>query len=340
MSDLIITPDENFITDFLKKEEEKPSGSDFPLVDGHVDLPYFLGRTAAGANFGNLNAGPFTLKKARDAGVKIFCTALYCEDRCNGDAALRHFEGLYDFAMKGIEPAPVVTSGEGIDGVLEDPEAMGTVLLLENADLLAENPAYAEELKARGIRIVGLTHAGRNRLAEGNGVPYPDGLTPEGREAVRVLGDIGLLIDVAHLHPSCFWQVARIHERPLITSHTGIRNLFDTPRNVDLQQVNEIVERGGMIGISLNPEMLSPDGNAGIEDVFAHLDTVVQKFGPAVIGIGSDFCGFETPVDGLEDISRIRRLGECLLAHGYGNDAVEAIMGRNWIDLFRSLFSV
>jgi len=337
MDGLIITPHENFIADFQKTEAEKRSGPAFPVVDGHVDLPYFLDRNAAGATFGDLEAGPFTLEKARDAGVKLFCTALYCEDRFNGDGALRHFEGLYDFAMKAIEPAPVVKSGEEMDGVLEDPEALGTLLLLENADLLAGNPAYAEELKFKGIRIVGLTHAGRNRLADGNGIPYPDGLTPEGREAVRVLGDTGLLIDVAHLHPTCFWQLIRIHDGPIITSHTGIRNLLDTPRNIALEQIKEIRERGGMIGIALNPEMLAPDGNAGIEDVFAHLDTVVQKFGPAAVGIGSDFCGFDTPAEGLEDISRIGELRKHLLAHGYGNDAVEAIMGRNWIDLFRRM---
>jgi membrane dipeptidase len=164
MSGLIVTPDENVIAEFRKEAAEKRSGPDFPVVDGHVDLPYFLARYAEGAHFGNLEAGPFTLEKARETGVKLFCTALYCEDRFNGDAALRHFEALYDFAIKGIEPAPVINSGEDMDDVLEDPDAVGTLLLLENADLLAENPAYAEELKSKGVR----PHRG----------PYPRGPEP------------------------------------------------------------------------------------------------------------------------------------------------------------------
>ena len=72
--------------------------------------------------------------------------------------------------------------------------------------------------------------------------------------------------------------------------------------------------------------------------MFAHLDTVVQRFGPAGIGIGSDFCGFDVPTEGLEDISRISVLRNHLLARGYGEQAVEGIMGRNWIDLFRRLW--
>ena len=165
MDHLIITPDENLIAEFQKDQAKKRFSPNSPVVDGHVDLPYFLERNAPGTNFGSLESGPFTLNKAHDAGVKLFCSALYCEDRFNGEGALRHFETLYDVAMKGIEPAPVITRREEMDHVLEDPDAVGTLLLLENADLLAEDPAYAEELKAKGIRIVGLTHAGRNRLA-------------------------------------------------------------------------------------------------------------------------------------------------------------------------------
>jgi membrane dipeptidase len=335
MGDLILTPDEKFIAEFQKTGAEKRTEPLSPVVDAHVDLPYYLDRNSPETVFGALKAGPFTLEKARHAGIKLFGTALYCEDRFNGAAARRHFEGLYDRAMKGIEPAPVITARADLDALLGDPEAVGTLLVLENADLLAENPGYAEELKFKGVRVVGLTHAGKNRLADGNDVGFPDGLTSEGRDAVRALSDNGLLIDVAHLHPACFWQLMRIHEGPVITSHTGIRSLFDTPRNVDLEQIREILQRGGMIGIAFNPEMLAPDGCAGLEDVFAHLDTVVQKFGPNAVGMGSDFCGFDTPAEGLEDVSRIGRLRERLLAGGYGNDAVAAILGRNWIDLFQ-----
>jgi membrane dipeptidase len=338
MSKLILTPDENFIADFIQAAAEKRSVPGSPVVDAHVDLPYYLDRKTAGASFGTLLEGPFTLEQTRQAGVKLFCTALYCEDRYNGEGALRHFEIIYESALKGIEPAAVLKSAAELGAVLEDPDAVGTLLLLENADLLAGNAAYAEELRFKGVRVVGLTHAGKNRLADGNGVRYPDGLSPEGKAAVRALRDNGLLIDVAHLHPKCFGQLLRMDEGPLITSHTGIRNLFDTPRNLDLEQIGEIFQRGGMIGVTLNPEMLTPAGEAGVGDVFAHMDTVVQRFGPAGVGIGSDFCGFDVPAEGLEDVSKIPAVGRHLLAHGYEKEAVEGIMGRNWIALFKRLW--
>lgn len=335
MSSLIITPDENFIADFLKTEAEKRARPASLVVDGHVDLPYYLMRDPKGRPFGDLDQGPFTLEKARNAGVRVFCAALYCEDRFNGEGSLKHFEALYEFTHKRIEPTAVIRSGKDLDAVLENPETLGTILLVENADFLADDAGYAEELRFRGIRIAGLTHAGRNRLADGNAVRFSEGLSPEGKAAVRALRDNGLLIDVAHLHPNCFHQLLRMDEGPLISSHTGIRALFNTPRNLDLEQIGEIFQRGGMIGITLNPEMLSPDGKAGIEDVFAHMDTVVQKFGPGGVGIGSDFCGFDTPAEGLEDVSTLSALGNHLLSHGYEKEAVEGIMGLNWIALFR-----
>lgn len=339
MDSLIITPDENFIADFVRKEAEMRARPASLAADAHVDLPHYLMHHAGDRPFGDLEQGPFTLEKAREACLRLFCSALYCEDRFNGEASLKNFEALCEFTLNRIEPAAVIRSGGDLARVLEDPETIGTLLLVENADFLADDAAYAEELRSKGARIVGLTHAGRNRLADGNAVRFSDGLSREGKAAVRALRDNGLVIDVAHLHSACLRQLLRMDEGLLVASHTGIRNLSDTPRNLDLEQIREVLQRGGMIGITFNPEMLSPDGKAGMEDVFAHMDTVVQRFGPGGVGIGSDFCGFDSPAEGLEDISKISALGKHLLARGYGKEAVEGIMGTNWIALFKRLLA-
>ena len=96
--------------------------------------------------------------------------------------------------------------------------------------------------------------------------------------------------------------------------------------------------RGGLVGVTFNPEMLSPEGKANIEHVFIHLDVLVQKFGPEGVGIGSDFCGFEQAAEGLEDIAQIPQLFEIMLEHGYGKEAVGKIMGLNWLRIYEKLF--
>ncbi|MCJ7687110.1 MAG: membrane dipeptidase, partial [Desulfobacteraceae bacterium] len=158
----------------------------------------------------------------------------------------------------------------------------------------------------------------------------------DGKEVIGSLNENGLIIDVAHLHPKCFWQLLDLTEGLLISSHTGIRELFNTPRNISLEQAKELFQRGGIVGITFNPEMLSPGGEACLEDVFTHLDTVVQKFGPQGVGIGSDYCGFDLVTEGLEDITGITALIDVMLDHGYPSEDVNDIMGRNWLRIYES----
>jgi membrane dipeptidase len=285
-----------------------------------------------------LQEGPFTLEKARLAQVRLFCTALYCADRFNGAASLGHFKEVLEFTRNHFDQINMIEKAADIKELEENSDLVGTIFLVENADMLAGNLAYAEALKQEGIRIIGLTHAGRNRLADGNGITYSAGLTREGTEVVRALQEHRLLIDVSHLHPACFWELMRVHEGPLIASHAGIRARHDIPRNIDLDQARQIHEREGVVGITFHPEMLSPDGKAGIQEVFAHLDTLVQCFGPELVAIGSDFCGFDLTCEGIEDVSGLTRLKEMMLGYGYGNAATKAIMGLNWLRIYKSLF--
>ena len=307
------------------------------LVDGHVDLPYFLMNLPEDLPLSELADGPFTLKKIKEVGLRLFSSALYCQDKFNGEGSLQHLKHILDFTMHHFDEITIIKGGHDLEGVIEDPDMVGTIFLLENADALVGNLSYIEELMGAGVRIIGLTHAGGNRLGDGHGVSIPGGLTPEGIDVIRVIQDHGLTIDVAHLHPKCFWRLLDIFSGQIISSHTGIRKVCDIQRNIDLEQAGEIIGRDGVVGITFNPQMLSPDGKAGLEHVFIHVDVLVQKFGPDGVGIGSDFCGFDQDVEGLEDIARFPELMDIMSAHGYGEEAVGKIMGLNWLRMYRKL---
>ena len=323
----------------LRGVDETKEGKPF-FVDGHVDLPYFMMNHARKSSLSEIRDAPFTIEKAGRAGIRLFCTAIYCEDRFNGADSFTHFQDILNFTKGLYDNVAIIKNRFDLDGLMAGDEDTGTLFILENGDALASNLSYIAELREEGIGIVGLTHAGKNRLADGNSVQYPDGLTMEGKEVIDSLNENGLIIDVAHLHPKCFWQLLDLTEGPLISSHTGIRELFDTPRNISLEQVKELFIRGGMVGITFNPEMLSPGGEACLEDVFAHLDTIVQKFGPKGVGIGSDYCGFDLVTEGLEDITGITALIDVMLNHGYAHEDVKDIMGRNWLRIYKLYLNV
>jgi membrane dipeptidase len=315
--------------------DETKEGKPF-FVDGHVDLPYFMMNHAQKSSLSEISDAPFTIEKAGRAGIRLFCTAIYCEDRFNGADAFTHFQDILNFTKRQYDNVVIMKNKSDLDGLIASDENVGTLFLLENGDALALNIPFIAELKKEGIGIVGLTHAGKNRLADGNSVQYPDGLTLDGKEVIGSLNENGLIIDVAHLHPKCFWQLLDLTEGLLISSHTGVRELFNTPRNISLEQAKELFQRGGIVGITFNPEMLSPGGEARLEDVFTHLDTVVQKFGPQGVGIGSDYCGFDLVTEGLEDITGITALIDVMLDHGYPSEDVNDIMGRNWLRIYES----
>ena len=135
-----------------------------------------------------------------------------------------------------------------------------------------------------------------------------------------------------------FLKLLDMFDGPIVSSHTGIRTLCNIQRNIDMKQVEEIIGRGGIVGVTFNPEMLTTGGGANVEHVFIHIDVLVQKYGPEGVGMGSDFCGFEQVAEGLEDVTKIPLLAEMMLKHGYGEGAVEKITGLNWLRLYESLF--
>ncbi|NCO58975.1 MAG: peptidase M19 [Deltaproteobacteria bacterium CG_4_8_14_3_um_filter_51_11] len=297
---------------------------DVAIVDGHVDLPYFTSRKGFTGPLSDLDNGPWTLAKAREAGIKIWGSALYCEDRFNGALSFNHFKDLLSHTRSLLGDISVLGKYKSLD------EAE-TFLILENADCLADRSQYAAELASGGFLLAGLTHAGKNRLADGNAVRYSDGITPAGKDVVKALMANGIMLDVAHLHDRCFWELMRLHDGPVVSSHSGVREACDLPRNLSLAQAKEITERGGIIGITVNPEMLASSGPACLYDVYVHMDILVQRFGPLSVGIGSDFCGFDKPAKDLEDTGKLTNIGRLLLEKGYGEDAVSAIMAGNWL---------
>lgn len=334
---MIVLPDSDLIQQLTKEFEKQDSKPDTLYVDGHVDLPYFMANHAPDRIFDDLEIGPVTPDTVKKSGVRLFNTAIYCQDIFNGEKALSHFEANFDFTRQILDNVIHVKRKSDIIELKNNSYLLGTVFLLENADVLAGNNSLIQSLRDQGIFIVGLTHIGTNRLADGNAVMHSEGITSEGREVVHVLKDNNILIDVAHLHPSCFWQLMDLIDTPCVSSHTGISERYNTPGNLDMEQIKQIADRGGLVGITFNSEMLSTNGEADVEDIFIHIDTVVQKFGPDYAALGSDFCGFDTPATGMEDFTGVSNLEKVLTKHGYQKDAIEKIMGLNWLRIYEGL---
>lgn len=165
-----------------------------------------------------------------------------------------------------------------------------------------------------------LTWNFENELA--GGCLEDTGLKRAGAEAVRRLTSLGIAVDCAHLGKRAFAKVMDMTDM-VVVSHACSAALYPHPRNLEDRQAQEIVSRGGMIGITFVGSFLSKRPSA--EDVFAHADHFVQKFGPEYFCFGTDFYGSDDLPDGLKCFADADRLRTYFMRAGYEKSVIDGL---------------
>jgi len=127
---------------------------------------------------------------------------------------------------------------------------------VENAYPLGPDLSHLQEFYDRGARYVSLTHFGHNHFAdssvgrgEQDGVPEPinDGISEVGYRLIDELNRLGIMVDISHTSPETTIQAAEYSKAPIIASHSGVRALYDHPRNMNDQEIRAVAEKGGVI---------------------------------------------------------------------------------------------
>ena len=221
----------------------------------------------------------------------------------------------------------------------EDPP-VGFILSLEGADSILTLP-YLERAYEYGLRALGPAHFGEGRYAAGTG--REEGLTAAGRELVKEMDRLGIILDVTHLTDRGFWEALDLHRGPVWASHNNCRALVPHQRQLNDEQIRALLDRGGVIGTVLDAWMLEPGwirhqstpAGTGLkmEQPVDHIDHICQLAGTARhCMIGSDLDGGfgrnQTPAD-LDTIADLQKLGPILAGRGYSQEDVEGIFHGN-----------
>jgi membrane dipeptidase len=157
---------------------------------------------------------------------------------------------------------------------------IGILPAVENGHAIESDLGKLEQLRRRGMRYMTLTHARHLEWAASSGEPWTgsSGLTAFGREVVRAMESLGVIVDVSHVHESTFWDVARIARKPFIASHSCAAALCPMGRNLTDDQIRAIAASGGMVAVNFFPGFLDPAYFAadasGVEKLFADLDRI------------------------------------------------------------------
>lgn len=211
------------------------------------------------------------------------------------------------------------------------PHETGAVLTLEGSDAFGNDLMKLRTLIRLGVLSVGLVWNNANLVADGAGETRGAGLSNFGAEVIEVCNDNDVLIDVSHLNIPGFNDIIDKAAR-VFASHSNARGIFDHPRNLTDEQIKKIIDRNGMVNIVFCPMFIN-EGALEIDDLFPHIDRIIKLGGADHIGIGSDFDGINTYVNGLRHAGEFQNLVN-RLQERYGTEFTEKMTHRNFIDIF------
>jgi membrane dipeptidase len=193
-------------------------------------------------------------------------------------------------------------------------------------------------------------------------------LSDLGREIVKEMNRLGMIVDISHVADDTFWDALEASQAPIFASHSSCRALSNARRNMTDDMIRALAKKGGVIQINFACDFLnervrtdSPDekkkvnakfgdneddlriavesrfARATLADVVAHIDHVAQIAGVDFVGIGSDFDGIDCAPVGLDDVSKFPNLTRALLEKGYTAEQIQKIYGGNTLRLMREV---
>ena len=258
--------------------------------------------------------------------------------------ALMRLGDLIRIARQSGGQAQIVTTAAELQHCLDN-GIFAIELHFEGADPLDLDGRALETFYRAGLRSVGITHFRQNQYAAGvpNRFPgTPDigpGLTDAGKELVRQLNRMRVLVDLSHANQKTFWDVAAITDAPLVATHSNAWALSNAPRNLTDKQLAAIRESDGMVGLNYHVGFLRADGEMNpdtpISVMADQIDYLAEKLGIDRVGLGSDFDGAMMPAE-LKDAAGLPRLMQALADRGYGDEELTKIAHGNWVRVLRA----
>lgn len=339
----------------LLQAQPKPDGAEVErirrsaiLIDTHNDVPL---RVLKGFDIGKRTAeGHTDVPRLREGGVgAVFFSAFVSPGRVKTREAAHNGLELIDAIRQSVVAEH---SGEFLLAVSADEieaahrqRKIAALIGVEGGHAIEDSLGILRDFYALGARYMTLTHANTNNWADSCGdldnpaVKHHNGLTGFGREVVREMNRLGMMVDVSHVSDKTFWDVLESSSAPVFASHSSCRAVCDVPRNMTDEMIRALVKKGGVIQINFNAGFLTlrKDPPANLDDVVAHIDHAVKVAGVNGVGIGSDFDGIDQAPVGLDDVSRFPNLTRALLAKGYSATDIVKIYGGNMLRFMRAV---
>ena len=350
------------------------------LIDTHIDVPYRIHAKWADVTKAT-DGGDFDYPRAVKGGLNAPFMSIYIPAHLEFEGKGKSFQlanqlidGMEAIAQRAPDKFAIASSTSDIEAQFKQGK-MSIAMGMENGSPIEGDLNNLQHFFDRGVRYITLAHSQSNHISDSS---YDirrkwKGLSPFGKELVKEMNNIGMLIDVSHISDDAFYQVMELSNTPVIASHSSLRKY--TPgfeRNMNDDMLLALKKNGGVIQINFGSSFVTskagswydqlkskkqtiteegkkvakdfdamyraknPFPFASLEQVLDHIDHVVKLIGIEHVGIGSDYDGVgdSLPI-GLKDVSSYPNLVQGLMDRGYSDSDIKKILSGNTLRVWK-----
>ncbi|MGW6198673.1 dipeptidase [Kribbella sp. NPDC055110] len=300
------------------------------------------------------------IPQLRDGGIDVQVLPVFVDSEFLPEGALREtlrmIEAAHRIAEANADEVVLCTA----PGDIEAATAAGKialVLALEGCPQIDTDLELLQTLQRLGVRMVSFTHFGRSALGDGSGEDATGSrLTHAGVEAVQLLEELGVLIDVSHVGRAGTEHILELATRPVVASHSSAFALREHHRNLTDQQLRAIAATGGVICVNFFAGFLTTAEKPTVDHLADHVLHILDVTGEGHVGLGSDFVaevfGEKIPacdrplvipgldaelyVPGLEGPAGLPLVTEALLSRGLPEATIRKVLGQNLVRVLSS----
>ncbi|XP_028665282.1 dipeptidase 1 [Erpetoichthys calabaricus] len=339
-------------TDTLREKAERLM-SETPLIDGHNDLPWQIrslyNNQLNQVDLNTLNKTHTNIPKIKAGHLGAQFWAAYVPCDCQYKDAVRQTLEQIDLVHRMTQSYPehlkfCTSSQEILQAFQENKTA--SLIGVEGGHSIDSSMATLRMFYQLGVRYLTLTHscnapwADNWKVDNGDENPESNGLSEFGKNLIKEMNRIGMIIDLAHVSQKVMKDVLDISEAPVIFSHSSAYKICPSKRNVPDDILIKVAEKKGIVMVNFYNNYVTCNKTASLSDVADHFDHIRQVGGAAIVGFGGDYDGVSRVPQGLEDVSKYPDLVAELLNRGWTDKEVKEALGENLLRVFKKVEEV
>jgi len=207
--------------------------------------------------------GSIDIPRMREGNLGAIFFSIWMESKITGpeavDRALVQIDAVREQVRKHPNDLVLATTAAEVREARERGK-IAALMGVEGGHMINSSLAVLRSFAALGVRYMTLTHSGNDEWADSStDKPVHNGLTDFGKDVVREMNRLGMIVDISHVSDKTFYDALEVSRAPLLASHSSCRALCDAPRNMTDQMIKDLAAKGGVIQINYHVGFLSQE---------------------------------------------------------------------------------